>query len=93
MNGNFPPTMRFPLDYPVKLAKMDFIKNAVLAYTIRQDTSWGADYKLKIMAACAESYNDKDFKPNNAFTSTALQSNTDGIEVIETNIEAPLNIQ
>ena len=80
---------QFDEDYPVKLAKMDFIKNAVLAYTEKQDTSWGADYKLKIMAACAELYNDPDFKPENEFTAAALQSNTDGIEIIETNKVQP----
>ena len=80
---------QFGEDYPVKLAKMDFIKNAVLAYKERQDTSWGADYKLKIMAACAESYNGRDFNPLNAFTTAALESNTDGIQVIETNKVQP----
>ena len=75
---------QFDFDFPVKLAKMDFIKNAVLAYTERQDTSFGADYKLKIMAACAESFNDKDFKPLKEFTAAALESKTEGIQVTET---------
>ena len=68
----------------VKLTKMQFIQNKVLAYTEKQSKSNGADIKLSILAACTEMVNNKDFTPDAIFDNEFLNSMQNGIQVIPT---------
>ena len=73
----------------VELTKMQFIQNKVIAYTERQSKPNGADFKLSILAACAELVNNRNFNPDATFDNEFLNSMQNGIQVISTEKYVP----
>merc|ERR1711911_18778 len=78
------------LDRTADLSKMEFIQNKIFAYTERQDVNEDhKNFKVTIMSAFQDVYQDSNFVPFNAFKNDQIESNTDGIKVIPTEKVVP----